>query len=252
MLPENFAQLHSEEEKLRRQAIELISKDRRLALHLTIIEQAMDIADIFRQYPSKDEDLKIMQLLGMRTFNAFGSGLKLALSGYIQNSALIMRDILETVFLMDLFRGERDLLTKWRFADQATRIKLFRPAVVREKLDKRDGHSSGRRAEMYKMFSELAGHPTMNSHLMMRPIKGGNAVIGPFIEDTSFSATIDEMGRLGVQVGEILSSFMPKDWEPACLPLAAFAAMKMTWFDEFYPSILDKHLSAVEGVTRDG
>lgn len=32
----------------------------------------MDLADILRQFETADEDLKVIQLLGMRTFNAFG------------------------------------------------------------------------------------------------------------------------------------------------------------------------------------
>ena len=54
----------------------------------------MDLADIFRQFDTSDEDLKVAQVLGMRTFNAFGVSPKLAPSGYHQNS-VILRDVLE-------------------------------------------------------------------------------------------------------------------------------------------------------------
>ena len=73
------------------------------------------------------------------TFNAFGASLKLALSGYSQNSALILRDVLETVFLTDYFAGDRTLIERWRFADKKARIKDFGPVRVREALDARDG-----------------------------------------------------------------------------------------------------------------
>src|SRR5262245_55594183 len=95
-IPPNLASLHAGEEFLRGKAISLIAVDERLKLHLTIIEAAMDLADVLRQFDTADEDLKVIQLLGMRTFNAFGAGMKLALSGYSQNSALILRDVLET------------------------------------------------------------------------------------------------------------------------------------------------------------
>ncbi|HEY8593981.1 MAG TPA: hypothetical protein VIL84_01955 [Devosiaceae bacterium] len=39
----------------------------------------MDVPDILRQFDTVDEDLKVTQVLGMRTFNAFGANLKLAL-----------------------------------------------------------------------------------------------------------------------------------------------------------------------------
>ncbi|MGR8965730.1 hypothetical protein [Rhizobium leguminosarum] len=127
IVPENLARLHDGEEQLRAKALDVVAGDRRLHLHLATIEAAMDLANVFRQFDTADEDLKVAQLLGMRTFNAFGASLKLALSGYGQNSALIMRDILETAFLLDLFRGDRTLIARWRVADKKARMKEFGP-----------------------------------------------------------------------------------------------------------------------------
>jgi hypothetical protein len=91
----------------------------------------MDLADVLRQFETADEDLKVIQLLGMRTFNAFGASVKLALSGYSQNSALILRDVLETVFLIGYFAGDRTLIERWRFADKRARLRDFGPLKVR-------------------------------------------------------------------------------------------------------------------------
>ena len=102
---DNLRGLYNEEEKLRAKALEFAASDSYLQLHISVIGNAMNLADQFRQFPTDDEDMKAIQMLGMRVFNAFGSSLKLALSGYGQNSALIMRFILETVFLLDLFEG---------------------------------------------------------------------------------------------------------------------------------------------------
>lgn len=233
-LPDNLESLHRQEEQLRAKALELVAQEPKLALHVAVVEEAMNLGDVFRQFPTDDEDLKVIQLLGMRLFNAFGASLKLAMSGYFQNSALVMREILETVFLIDLFRGDRNLIAKWRFADKKTRMKEFSPVKVREALDKRDGFTGKKRAEIYEMFSELAGHPTMNSSLMMRPQKGGDAVIGPFIEETSLEATLSEMGRLAVQAGQQLLGFVPVDWTPALEPRLAFAEKTKQWLAIFY------------------
>ncbi len=73
----------------------------------------MDPADVLRQCDTSDEDLKVAQVPGMRTFNALGASLKLPLSGY---SALILRDVLETVSVLDLFAGDRNLIERWRLA----------------------------------------------------------------------------------------------------------------------------------------
>lgn len=234
-LPENLLSLHEGEEFLRHKALELVATDERLHLHLRIIEAAMDLADTLRQVPNEDEDLKIIRLMGMRMFNALAASLKLALSGYSQNSALIMRDILETVFLTDFFGHEPAAVSRWRLADRKSRMKDFSPIRVRESLDARDGHVKRKRAEMYEMLSELAAHPTMQSAEMLRPTKGGSAVIGPFVEATSLEAVLSELGRLAVQVGEVLSGFVPLDFRKGQGVLSRFSSLKSMWLQEFYP-----------------
>jgi hypothetical protein len=238
IIPANLERLHSGEEQLREKALAIIAGDQRLQMHLAIVEAAMDLADMFRQCETGDEDLKVAQVLGMRTFNAFGASLKLALSGYYQNSVLILRDVLETVFLLSLFAGNRALIERWRRADKKARMKEFSPVKVREALDARDGFVSKRRAEMYELFSELAGHPTMKSAWMMRPQKEGDAVIGPFMEATALEAVVSETGRLAVQVGEQINSFLPADWPPGLPTRLAFAQLKRDWIATFYPAAL--------------
>lgn len=119
----------------------------------------MNVCEKLRQFPSDDEDLKVIQLFGMRMFNAFATSLKLILSGYYQKGGMIMRDILETVFLIDYFRTDRAEITRYRMADKREIEQSFRPIKIREALDKRDGNTCKKRAELYKMFSELSRAP---------------------------------------------------------------------------------------------
>ena len=233
-IPEHLQSLHDQEEVLRTKAREIVEGDERLGLHLVVVERAMDLAYLYRQFPTEDEDLKVIQVLGMRTFNAFGASVKLALSGYGQNAALVMRDILETVFLLDLFRGDHAVIERWRLAERVHRMRQFSPRAVREALDERDGFTSGKRADLYRLFSELAGHPTMSSVLMMRPQVDGDAVIGPFIEAGSFEAAVSEMGRLAIQVGEVLDHFFPETWVDVIEARAGFARVHRSWLDTFY------------------
>ena len=236
IIPQKLAILHNAEELLRQKARSMIADDARLQLHLAVTEAAMDLADVLRQFNSSDEDLRVAVVLGMRTFNAFAASIKLTLSGYRQNSALILRDVLETVFLLDLFAGDPSLIERWRHADKKARMKDFSPVKVREALDDRDGFTSKKRFEIYELFSELAGHPNMKSSWMMRPQKDGDAVIGPFMEATSLEAVISEMGRLAVQVGEQLNRFFPANWEQGMPPRVAFAQLKQNWINRFYPT----------------
>lgn len=235
-LPDNLDSLHLQEEQLREKALAIIVADSRLQLHIAVTEQAMNLCDVLRQHHTEDEDLKVIQVLGMRMFNALGASLKLSLSGYIQNGALILRDVLETVFLVDLFGGDKALIVKWRFADAKMLRQDFSPAAVRKALDDRYGHTTRKREEQYRLFSELAGHPTMKSSWMMRPQKDGDAVIGPFMEKTSLEAVLSEMGRLAVQAGQHVSAFIPNDWEPGNEPRLSFAKTVQDWIFIFYPA----------------
>ena len=121
-------------------------------------------------------------------------------------------------------------------------MKNFSPKHVREVLDARDGFVRKKRAALYELFSELAGHPTMKSVFMMRPQKNGDAVIGPFIEATSLEAVLSEMGRLAVQAGENLNAFVPETWTNGVEARMAFARVKKHWLDTFYsqPSAAQK------------
>lgn len=251
-IPQNLRSLYGQEEILREKAEELVARETELSLHLSAIEHAMNLADLLRKYPTDDEDIKVIQILGMRTFNAFGASTKLGLSGYSQNSAMIMRDILETVFLLDLFNGDREKIEHWRIASKKDKMKNFSPYRVREALDDRDGFTERKRAEIYGLLSELAAHPSMSSALMMRPQRGGDAVIGPFIESSTLEAVLAELGRLAIQVGEILDQFFPKTWNDALPTRVAFAEVKQEWIETFYAEPADgKKSSSAEAVPAE-
>lgn len=239
MIPAKLALLHQGEEFLRAKSIEAIQANAKLLLHLNTTEHAMDLLDVFRQFKTDDDDLKVIQVLGIRQFNAFASATKLLVSGYTQTSALILRDVLETIFLVDYFRTERAAIAKWRMADKATRLKHFKPIKIREALDQRDGYTSKKRAELYELFSELAGHASVQGIAMLRP-KGMDAHIGPFLDVTALEAGLSEMGRLAVQAGENTGAFIPSDWPEGKASLKAFGEAKLRWFAEFYPRIFDQ------------
>ena len=232
-LPPNLARLHEGEELLRGRASKVIAADERLRLHLLVTENAMDLLDLLRQVEGADEDLKVLQALGMRLFNDFGAAVKLALSGYSQQAALLLRDILETCFLLDLFSHDPAAITRWRHADRKIRLRDFKPIKVRELLDQRDGFTTKKRAEQYELFSELAGHASMPSFAMLRP-KGMDAQIGPFIDPSVVEAVLSEMGKLAIQVGGIIVAFFPTGFRLADDARARFATNQKRWLARFY------------------
>jgi hypothetical protein len=101
VFPDNLISLYKQEEQLRIKAVSAIGGREHILLHLCAIERAMTLAKIVVECPTEDEDFKVLKLLSIRMFNAFGASLRLITAGYHQNSGMIMRDILETVFLLD-------------------------------------------------------------------------------------------------------------------------------------------------------
>lgn len=114
---------------------------------------------------------------------------------------------------------------------------------VRKALDERDGVTSKKRHELYEMFSELAGHPSMDSPLMLRSESDGNIVVGPFIEPGALGSTLYEMGRLALWVGEYLDRCFPGDWQFGRPSRASFVEIMQRWINIFGQSAMrnDQH-----------
>lgn len=234
-LPDNLARLHVGEEFLRAKALKALINDG-LYLNVDVIEATMNMSDAIRQIKSNDEDFKLIQILCMRSFNAFAASLKLCFAGYYQNSAMILRDLLETAFLLDLFRTDRSRIAAWREADKKSRLKEFRPIRVREKLDERDGFIEKKRAAAYDLFSELAGHPTMQGISMLRP-QGMDAQIGPFFDQTALQAVLIEAGKIAIQVGEVVEVFVTDGDHNLLSERQAFWMAKRDWMERYFSSI---------------
>ncbi len=232
-LPTNLKSIHLHEEALRKQAIKIIQCNPGLILHVDVIERAMTIANLIREYPTDDEDIRVVQMLSIRIFNAFAASFKLLLSGYHQKSAMIMRDILETVFLMDLFSTDKSAIEEWRNSDKKKRRNFFSPASVRKKLDERDGFNNMKRAKAYEMLSELASHPTMYTQNMLKKEMDGDILTGPFMGNTILRQGLEELAKNAVQAGEIINLFLPQEWDPENIR-ENFKTLKNNWIKAFY------------------
>ncbi|MEO1018068.1 MAG: hypothetical protein AAFY56_10285 [Pseudomonadota bacterium] len=232
--PENLKNLFQFEEEVRATSVTLIAQDPDLQLHLDLVEATMNVADTLRQCPTQDDDFAVVQVLAMRLFNGFAASLKLVVSGYGQIGAQIVRDLLETSFLLDFFSGDRAAISEWRGADRKQRIKKFGPLHIRMALDTRDGLQEEKRRVAYELLSELAAHPTTLSPIMMRPEAGGPAKIGPFTNAKALTALLSELGKQAAHAGNILIAFLPKEHAEACAAAGTFKAKKACWTKKFW------------------
>lgn len=192
-----FQSLHVGEESIRVQSVAEIEKSSDMLLHVATAEAALDIIDHFAlRYATDVQDELVVQLLGIRLFNAGGLGMSALLSGYYQNAAMQMRDILETWFLIDYFSIRRENITRWRTVDARTREREFAPVEIRKALDIRDGFEGKKRAEHYKLLSAFGAHPTPESFRLYRHEPNGLSTIGPFFSSASLAALLNELAKL--------------------------------------------------------
>jgi len=190
MLPENLTSLHNHEEQIRANSLRLIEKQENLSDHLAMTHESMAIVyTLAHDHANTSDDELTIQYLGLRLFNTAASSLKLGLSGYYQSAFAQVRDIFETVALLDYMHSTPDQISVWKASDKKQRIAKFGPGAIRNALNKLDQLSSNKRKEMYDRLSELASHATSPGFQLLAP--EGLGVIGPFLSEKYLKAWLD-------------------------------------------------------------
>jgi hypothetical protein len=82
------------------------------------------------------------------------------LMGYYQNSVTMLRDLLETGFLIDYFAIDRPKIQERRQSNEKERKSKFAPAKIRQALDAHDKATEEKRAQIYKLMCNYGAHPT--------------------------------------------------------------------------------------------
>jgi hypothetical protein len=244
LLPENLSFLHTGEESLWTEAVRIIENDQDLSAHVDLVERAMDLIQYFvREHVADDEDQEAIQLLGIRLFNGLASAFRLITGGYFQTAAMIQRDLLETVFLLAYFHLHPEEIVRWRTADEQQRLKMFAPVKIRIALDKHDGFTERKREAAYKQFCELAAHPTYTGFQMLAP-KGLGAHCGPFLDQPTLKALVEEQAKLAIQAGEALTQFFPAATLTDIKNKLHFMEGSGEWAERFYNRPFDRAVLA--------
>jgi len=241
LIPENLVRLHQGEEFLRTKSLELIETDADLSRHVAIIEKAMDVLNLLSKPPAtdEDEDTEAVRLLGMRLFNGCASAFSLTTSGYYQVAAMVMRDLLETVFLLGFFHNDPTKIFEWRTADSSARKKVFSPVKVRTALDDKDGFTEKKRAAAYDLLCELASHPTYKGFRMLRP-QGLSHHCGPFLDPTSLKALIEELAKLAIQAAQNFLLLFKTGTKESIAAHIHFMEACGEWFERYFRSSFDR------------
>jgi hypothetical protein len=194
VIPDNLDRLEQQEAAIRARSLSAISADAELAYHVQTIESCMDLIHYFVQHhQSNDPDELTIQLLGIRLFNTAASAFSLLTRGYYQNATSLIRDLLETGFLLDDFLTDRGRIKLWRESTDKERRDIFAPVKVRTRLDDRDGFTERKRAEAYELLCSFASHPTYKGFQMVAP--EGLGVVGPFYDLKFLTAVVQELSK---------------------------------------------------------
>ena len=190
----NLNRLEQHEAEIRAQSLGAINADTALSDHVQMIEACMDMMQYFvLHHETKDPDEVTIQLLGIRLFNTSGAAFSLLMRGYYQNATSLIRDLLETGFLLDDFLSDRARIKLWRESTDKERRDIFAPVKVRSRLDDRDRFTEKKRAEAYELLCSLASHPTYRGFQMIAP--EGLGVIGPFFNLKFLTAVVEECSK---------------------------------------------------------
>jgi hypothetical protein len=125
VFPENFNLLAGGEEKIRQLSKAAIEGSADLSLHARMIKRAMNMLDYTaKRRAHADDDGLLLQMLAARLFNSGASSVQLLLGGYYQSTVMVMRDILETTFLLDYFHSNHDQIAVSRACDEKKRNRV--------------------------------------------------------------------------------------------------------------------------------
>lgn len=232
MLPENLISLHKHEEKIRVDSLHHIEAHQNLSDHLAMIHGSMEmIYALAHDYANATDDELTIQHLGLRAFNSAASSMKLSLSGYYQSAFAIVRDIFETVALVDYLHTNPSQIAVWKASDKKQRIAQFGPGVIRNALNSRDQFSGNKRKEMYDLLSEYASHATAPGFQLLAP--EGLGQIGPFFSEKYLKAWLEEAVKFLVHGATIFMGHFSNVEPPLLLEKAGFLEHANRWRDKY-------------------
>jgi hypothetical protein len=215
---------------------QIIASDVELSDHVLLINQTLDFIDrIVREGGHIDGCHLIILRLTVRCFNSISASLRLASMGYWQPAFAVMRDLLETYFLLDLFNSFPEKLNEWASLDDNKILEKYNPAKVRIMLDERDGNSEKKRQKIYKMLSAHAAHPTPNGFSLISP--NSLTVVGPFPDQDKLRAVLEELARHVYSAGLIFHKANRFETIQSQSLLAEFMKSLISWRAKYNPSL---------------
>ncbi len=202
--------------------------------HVEIINRSLDfIANIPKNVIHRDEWQLVVQRLIVRCFNSAASSLRLARGGYYQPAFSMIRDLIETTFLLDLFERKPDEIRKWTTLKPKERESRFSTFAVRKKLDDFDGNKKSLRSEIFKALSTYAAHPTPEGFAIISP--NMMTQVGPFPDAERMTAVLQELAKHVSYTAVVCGTHAPDDHATASKMKAEFLVPLNKWLGKYMP-----------------
>ena len=213
----------------------MIASDADLSQHLAVINISLECLSRFPElHKEKNEEELAVLRLAIRCFNAGAASLRLLRCGYFQPAMMMVRDLVEVTFLMDLFKKEPSSLPEWIHMSEKERKKNFKPVSVRERLDKIDGYTSKKRYTAYDILSQYAAHVNPYGHFLISP--DNMTRIGPFPEYRYFKPGIEELTTRLCHAAVTFCGLLKPDGEEELAVKASFLSGLNNWMERYLRS----------------
>jgi hypothetical protein len=213
-----------------------IAEDADLKSHAELINKCLDFLDWLLQLQDhKDEQHLALLRLGVRCFNSCAAAFRLIRCGHWQPAIMVMRDLLETQFLLDLLASDATKLSEWMTLPEKGRNEKFKAVEVRKALDARDGFKEKKRASRYKMLSIYGSHPTPEGIAIISP--NGMTLIGPFHDRKILKGAIEELAMVtALSTGTVAPLVKPNDIQGMKRKLS-FVEFLENWRKRYFGSV---------------
>jgi hypothetical protein len=203
--------------------------------HVSMINAALHLISSIPSHieHTNDDELAVQRLI-LRCFNAGAASLRLARCGYYQPAFSLVRDVIETTFLLDLFSRVPKEVKQWRTLPVKERESRFSTFTVRKKLDDFDPGKKSLRTEIYKRFSNYAAHPTPEGAAVISPDM--MTKIGPFSDEQRFLGVLQELAKHLGYTAIVSGMHMPDDDGVAAQLRASYLGPLNNWLAKYMPN----------------
>lgn len=192
----NFKLFDAHEKRITKESLAILRKDPQGKEHLKLFKLTLDLNySLVKDFSYKETDDQLtVKYIASRIFNFGIVSYRSAISGYYQVSFSLMREFMESQFLLDFFGSNRSEIKRWKNADEKTRKNDFSPRNLYKMLDQRDNFTGEQRKKQYQRFCENAAHVSYKGFKLLTNTDN-KVEAGFFLDEKKLISSLAELSR---------------------------------------------------------